>query len=127
MAHISGENGAFFIGTAADGDEAEETGINNWTLHYEVAALDVRDFADAGQPSRIVGIKDWNGTAKGFKDGAPAALGLYKVQLKESDTANQLWSGDAIIQSIDVDVSVDGAVTYSYNIIAAGTLTPASA
>ena len=127
MAHISGEDGAFFIGTAGDGDEAEETGINSWTLHYELKALDVRDFADAGDPSRIAGIKDWNGTAKGFKDGAPAGLGLYRVQLKESDTANQLWEGDAVITSIDVTTDVDGAVQYSYTFEGAGTLTLATA
>lgn len=128
MAHIAGKSGAVFIGTAGDGDEAEVGDCKSWSLDYTVDALETTDFEDDGVRSYVPGCSGWSGSFDQVKDGVPEGIGtLIKLQLKESDTADQLWEGDAIITGVHPSTSFDGIVTYTYDFQGSGALTPAAA
>jgi hypothetical protein len=77
-----------------------------------------------GAPNKIPGGYDWKGTFNGFKNGAPLTIGTQiALVLKETQTATQKFSGNAIINSFNGEVNVDGAVTYSYSFEGTGALT----
>ena len=122
MAHKSGKLGQ--VDAAA-----EITGIKSWSLEYTLQALDTTDFADAGVSSFLAGITEWHGSFDGYKDGTPIALdgAIITVKLYETQTANEFWTGSAIITAERVAVDHDGLVTYSYDFQGTGALTVAAA
>ncbi len=109
MAHRAG-----LAGSASAGGVV--AGIKSWSLDYTVEALNTTDFADSGVSAFIPGISQWSGTFEGFKDGIPVA-GLHTevlLTLKETQTANEDWEGQAIITGITPSTDHDGIVSYSY-------------
>ncbi len=122
MARLIGYGGAVKIATAA------VAGIKSWTLDYETAALDSSGF-DGGQwDTFIPGTKSWRGSFEGFKDGAPLTVGTeIALELEESSTSNQEWTGQAIITAVHPAVAREGLVLYPYDFKGTGTLTPATA
>lgn len=128
MAHLAGKGGAVYTGTAGDGDETEVGDCKSWSLDYTTDALESTDFEDAGVRAYIAGCSGWTGSFEQVKDGAPTATGsIVKIQLKESDTGGQLWSGDALITGVHATTSFDGIVTYTYDFQGTGALTVATA
>lgn len=125
MARVKGCGGSVLVGTGTAG----VTGIREWTLDYTVNIIDGRGFDDACEPNPVIGMKEWGGSFRGFKDGAPITTLFEEVaiQLKESDTTGQEWTGSAVITGIHPHVSVDGLVEYSYDFMGKGTLTEATA
>ena len=122
MAAIAGISGAV---TVAAG---EVNGIKNWSLDYNFDALDSTDFQSDGVAEFIPGKSQWSGSFDGDKDGAPLTIGTeIALVLKESDTANQQWNGQAIVTGISSSVASDGIVTYSYSFQGTAALTIASA
>ena len=130
MAEISGRGGEVQFGASS----SQVIGIKSWTLNYAVEVLDTTDF-DNGQATNsprtfTPGLSGWSGTFEGFKDGAPIALSFTSaasLKLLESQTASQLWTGNAFITGIDPTVAVDGTVDYTYSFQGTGELTEASA
>jgi len=128
MAHIAGKGGAVYTGTAGDGDETEIGDCRSWSIDYTTDALETTDFEDAGVRAFVAGCSGWSGSFEQVKDGAPTTTGsIIKLQLKESDTSNQLWEGDALLTGIHSSVSFDGIVTYTYDFQGTGALVPPAA
>ena len=130
MAEISGRGGEVQFGASS----SQVIGIKSWTLNYNLDVHDTTDF-DNGQATNsprtfTPGLSGWSGTFEGFKDGAPQALGFTgsgTLNLLESQTSSQVWTGTAIITAIDVNTPVDDVVTYSYTFQGTGELTEAAA
>jgi len=121
MAHVAGKAGEVDNG-------ATISGIKSWTLDYTVDALETTDFADAGVRSYIAGCSGWSGSFEGYKEGAPEAIGSeVALTLKETQTANQCWVGQALITGIHPSTSFDGVVSYSYDFQGTAGLTVATA
>lgn len=123
MAHYSGKAGEVDTGSGV-------TGIRAWTLDYTVAVLETTDFADAGVRTILPGISQWSGTFEGLKDGTPQALGTsssVSLQLKETQTGTQKWTGSAYITGVHASVAHDGTVDYSYDFEGTGALAAPSA
>jgi len=123
MAAITGKSGAV---TVAAG---EVNGIKNWSVDYAFDPLDVTDYQSDGVREVIAGRSQWSGSFDGDKDGAPlTTIGtVVALVLKESDTANQQWSGQALLTGISAAAPSDGVVTYSYKFEGTGVLTLATA
>ena len=122
MAHRAGSAGS----VQAPGVIA---GIKSWSIEYTKVALNTTDFADAGVSSFIPGISEWHGSFEGFKDGVPIA-GLHTeiaLTLDETQTANEEWTGQAILTAIRANTDHDGLVSYSYDFQGTGELEEASA
>ena len=118
MARVRGCAGAVYFSATT------VTGIREWSLDYTVNILDGRGFDDNCSPHPIVGMRDWGGSFRGPKDGAPITMfttGTF--ELRESTDTTQKWSGSAILTGIHPTVSVDGLVEYSYDYVGIGTLT----
>ncbi len=99
-------------------------GIKSWTLDYTVEALNTTDFADAGVSEFIPGITQWSGSFEGFKEGVPIA-GLHTqvaLILDETQTAQEEWTGNAILTSISPNTEHDNIVSYSYTFQGTGAL-----
>jgi len=124
MAHVAGKSGAVKTGTAGDGDETEVGDCRNWSIDYTVDALETTDFEDDGVRSYIAGCSSWSGSFEQVKDGAPTTIGsIVKLQLLESDTANQLWEGDALLTGVHSSLAYDGIAVYTYDFQGTGALT----
>ncbi len=126
MAHLAGTGGSVIAGV---GTGTTATGIKAWSVDYTIDVIESTDFADAGVRSYILGASGWAGSFDGLKDGAPIALSTATcaLQLKESATTGQIWTGNAYITGIHPSVTFDGIVTYSYDFQGTGALTIATA
>lgn len=123
MARVRGCGGSIIVGTGTTG----VVGIKEWSLDYTVDILDGRGFDDACQPNPVIGMITWGGSFRGPKDGAPLAMfATAAIQLKESTTTGQAFTGSAILTEFHDTVSVDGLVEYSYTFLGKGTLTVAT-
>jgi len=122
MAEISGKAGEVQVAGAT------VAGIKSWSIDYTGDALETTDFGDSGHRTYVPGIDGWSGSFEGFKDGAPKGIGAeIALVLKESATANQLYTGQAIITGSHPSVDVDGIVGISYDFQGTGALVPAAA
>jgi len=122
MAELAGKSGDVTVGGSSVGD------VKSWSLDYAVDALEVTDMDDDGVRAYIPGCSGWSGSFECNKDGAPEAIGSeIALVLKESDTANQQFNGQAIITGLSVSTSFDGVVTYNYTFQGTGALTVATA
>jgi len=122
MAHVAGKAGQV--------DAASEVaGIKSWTLDYTADTLETTDFADVGVKTYVIGGSGWSGSFEGFKDGAPLPIAGAAVTIKlyESQTANQFWTGSALIVGIHPNTPGDGIVGYAYDFQGTGALTVAAA
>lgn len=118
MGKLAGYGGAVKI-TAAS-----VAGIKSWSLDYSFTALESTGFDSSGHKTFIPGIDEWSGSFEGYKDGAPLTVGTeIALELEESSTANQEWTGQAIITAIHPATSVDGLVLYSYDFQGTAALT----
>ena len=123
MTHYAGKAGEVFIG-------AEVTGIKSWTLDYTVGVVDTTDFADAGVRSILPSVSQWSGSFEGYKDGTAIPLGVSSscaLQLHETQTSSEKWTGTAYITGVHPSVSYDGMVSYAYDFEGTGALVPPTA
>lgn len=118
MARVVGYGGEVTIGASPI------AGIKAWSLDDVANVADTSGF-DTDQPKTFLATQtEWSGSFDGFKDGAPLAKGaVVAVELKESATATQKWTGDVIITGRRPVGSVDGMIMYSYDFQGTGALT----
>lgn len=122
MARLKGCGGNVKIAAAA------VAGIRTWSLDYVMNVEDTTGFDSSCHKGFTATIDEWAGTFEGFKDGAPLAIGTeVALELEEAATANQEWTGQAIITAVHPSTPVDGVVTYSYDFQGTGALVVASA
>lgn len=118
MTHYAGKAGEVNIGT-------EMTGIKSWTLDYTVGIVDTTDFSDSGVRSIVPSVSQWSGSFEGYKDGTAATLGTsssVSLQLQETQTTTEKWTGTAYITGVHPSVSYDGTVNYAYDFEGTGAL-----
>ena len=122
MARLKGSGGSVKIATVAI------AGIKSWSLDAVMNVEDVTGFDSSGHKAFIPTIDEWAGSFEGFKDGAPIVKGTeVALELEESSTANQEWTGQAIITGVHPSTPVEGVVMYTYDFQGTGTLTAATA
>jgi len=122
MAHLAGKSGD--VTTAGSSVGA----VRSWSLDYTFDALETTDMDDDGVRAYIPGCSGWSGSFEVVKDGAPESIGSeVALELLESDTAGQKWTGQAILTAVRVSTSFDGIVTYAYDFQGTGSLTVATA
>ncbi len=120
MAHYSGRAGSVSTGAVV-------LGVKSWTLDYTVGTVDTTDFAASGTRSLLPSVSQWSGSFEGLKDGTAQVLGVTSavtLQLLETQTGGELWSGSAYITGIHPSVSFDGTVNYAYDFEGTAALTP---
>ncbi len=119
MARLSGVAGAV---TVAGGSAI--AGIKSWTVDQVVDTPETTGFDSSGKREYLPGLFGWSGTFEGYKDGAPLTIGTeIALVLKESATATQKFSGQAIIKGLSAKTSVDGVATYAYQFQGTAALT----
>ena len=107
---------------------ASVTGVKSWKLDYTFDTLEGTGFDSSGAKVYTPGLKGWNGSFEGYKDGAPLTIGTsIALVLKESSTAGQNYSGSAIVTGLHPSVGVDGLASVSYDFQGSATLTIATA
>jgi len=122
MARLSGKAGNVKIATVP------VAGIRSWTLDVVMNTQETTGFDSGGHKDFLPTIDEWAGSFEGFKDGAPLAIGTeVALELEESATANQEWTGQAIITAVHPNAAVDGVVMYSYDFQGTGVLVLATA
>jgi predicted secreted protein len=121
MARISGKSGNVTVAAS------DVTGIKSWTLDQTFDALEGTAFDSSGHRTYIPGLDGWSGSFEGYKNGAPLTIGTeIALVLEESETATQVFSGQAIITGFNASTGVDGLSTYSYTFQGTGALTIAT-
>ena len=125
MSHYSGRAGEVDTGAGV-------TGIKSWTLDYTVGVLDTTDFADAGVRTILPSVSQWSGSFEGYKDGLAIVLSttiatIVLLQLQETATSTEKWTGSAFITGVHASVAFDGTVSYAYDFEGTSTLVPPTA
>lgn len=116
MTRLSGKAGSVYIGSNI-------AGIKSWTLDQIVEALEGTGFDSGGHKVYTPGLGGWSGSFEGFKDAAPLTIGTaISLELRESQTASQKFTGSAIITGLHAATAVDGLVTYGYDFQGTGAL-----
>ena len=124
MARLAGYGGNVKYGAGP----TTEAAVRNWTLDFVVNTGDTTGFDTSQWMTFLPLLKEWSGSFETLKDGAPISIGtVVAIELEESSTANQEWTGNVIITAIHVNTPVDGLVTYNYDFQGTAALTPASA
>jgi hypothetical protein len=124
MARLAGYGGNVKYGAGP----TTATGIKSWSVDYTVDTYEGTGFDSSGKKVYTPGLSGWSGSFEGVKDGAPITIGsAVDLQLEESATAGQEWTGSGIITGVSVNTPTDGLVTYSYSFQGTGALTPATA
>lgn len=103
---------------------ATVAGISNWTLNYKSGTEETTDFESSGAEEHLSTVTGWSGSFEGKKKGAPLAIGGVAValELQETSTSTQKWTGNAIITDIEAVTNVKGVVTYKYSFVGTGAL-----
>lgn len=119
MSAYSGKTGLVKVASAT------VSGISNWTLNYKSGTEETTDFESGGAEEHLSTTTGWSGTFEGKKKGAPLVIGgaAVALELLETATASQKWTGNAIITDIEAVTNVKGLVTYKYSFIGTGALT----
>lgn len=124
MARLKGSGGNVKYGAGP----TTAVGIRSWSLDYVYNVEDTTGFDSSGHKAFTPTIDEWAGSFEGPKDGAPISIGTeVAMELEESATTNQEWTGQGIITGVHPNVPVDGIVTYSYDFQGTGALVVASA
>jgi hypothetical protein len=121
---------ARLIGTAGQVTVAgsEVVGIKSWKLDHTFDTLDSTGFDSSGHRYFLPSLDGWSGSFEGFKDGAPLTIGTeIALELKQSATSTQKYTGQAIIHGAHPSVSVDGLNVISYDFTGTGALVIATA
>ena len=106
MARLAGYGGNVKVATAA------VAGIRAWSLDYIMNVVETTAYDSSGHKVFIPTIDEWSGSFEGFKDGAPLSIGTeIALELEESSTANQEWTGQAIITAVHPASSTPGSDT----------------
>lgn len=99
-------------------------GIKSWEIDYEYDVLDATGFDNSGVKAFKVGPSQWKGKFEGYKDGAPLTIGSeIAIALKESQTATQKFTGQALITGLHAKTAHEGLAVYSYDFQGTGALT----
>lgn len=108
---------------------ATVSGIENWSLSYKSGTEEATDFESAGVEEHLSTITGWSGSFEGRKKGAPLTIGgaAVAIELQETATSTQKWTGSVIITDVEATTNVKGLVTYKYSFIGTGALTLPSA
>jgi len=110
MARLSGVAGQVTVASA------EVVGIKSWTLNHTFDTLDTTGFDSSGHRTFLPGLDGFNGSFEGYKDGAPLTIGTeIALELRQSATSTQKYTGQAIINSAADTVTVEGLCTASYS------------
>jgi len=110
MARLVGYGGEVTVATVP------VTGIKSWKLDYTFDTLEGTGFDSGGAKVYTPGLKGWNGSFEGYKDGAPLTIGTeIALVLKESATGTQKYNGQAIVTGLHPSVGVDGLAVMSYD------------
>ena len=118
MAKLVGTAGSVKVATAA------KAGIRSWSVDYVVDAVESTDFSVVGVAAYLPGVSRWSGRFEGFKDAAPIAIGSeVALELLESATAGQKWTGQAIITAVHATTEHSALVGYSYDFQGTAALT----
>jgi len=100
------------------------TGVKSWTIDQVYDVHESTAFDSSGVKAFLPGAYGWSGTFEGFKTGVPLTIGTeVALELLETQTANQLFSGQAIISGLHASAGIDGLVTYSYDFQGTAALT----
>lgn len=122
MARLVGYGGEVTVATVP------VTGIKSWKLDYTFDTLEGTGFDSSGTKVYTPGLKGWNGSFEGYKDGAPLTIGTeIALVLKESATATQKYNGQAIVTGLHPSVGVDGLAAVLYDFQGTAALTIATA
>ncbi len=117
MARLAGTAGEVSVGGVA------VTGIKSWGLDQSIEALEGTGFDSSGNKVFTPGLKGWSGSFEGYKDGAPLTIGTeIALVLKESATATQKHTGQAIVTGFSPKTDVAGLVAYAYTFQGTGAL-----
>lgn len=117
---------ARFAGTAGEVTVAgaSATGIKSWTLDLIYAALETTAFDSVGVSAFIPGKSAWSGSFEGLKVAAPLTIGTeIALVLKETQTATQKFTGQAIVTGLHAKTDIEGLVTYGYDFQGTAALT----
>jgi hypothetical protein len=117
---------ARLVGTGGEVTQAGGTiaGIKSWQLDYEYDTHESSGFDNSGVKAFKVGASGWSGSFEGYKDGAPLTIGTeVALVLKESQTATQQFSGQAIITKLGAKTGHNELSTYTYAFQGTGVLT----
>ncbi len=117
MARLAGKAGEVTVAAGS------VTGIKSWTLDYKVDAVEGTGFDSSGHRIYAAGLDGWSGSFEGYKDSAPLTIGSeIALVLKESQTATQKFTGQAIITNLKPTTHVEGLVAYAYDYQGTGAL-----
>lgn len=121
MARLSGVAGQVTVAGV------EVTGIKSWTLDQKVDALEGTGFDSSSVKVYSPGLSGWSGSFEGYKNAAPLTIGTeIALVLKESGTATQKHTGQAIVTGFSPKTDVSGLVLYAYTFQGTGALTIAT-
>lgn len=121
MARLAGTAGEVTVAGGA------VNGIKSWTLDYVVDAYEGTGFDSSSNRVYSSGLKGWTGAFEGYKDATPLTIGTeIALVLKESGTASQKHTGQAIITGFHPATGVDAMVTVSYDFQGTDALTIAT-
>jgi len=125
MSAISGRYGSVVF-------SGGQTTIKSWSLNYTADLYDSTNFDDStGGKSYVSGFTGWSGSFEGFfsatgNTAVPGTTGTLTLKTSATGTTD-LWNGSAIITGMDVNTTVDGLVTQSYNFQGTGALATSTA
>lgn len=99
------------------------TEVREWSVTEVGDPLDVTSFDDAGWRNFVLGLQGATGSFVAFGD-RPVIGSVSGLQLDEGLTTGDLRiSGDALINSIETGVAVDGSVQHSCDFTFKGEVT----
>ena len=135
---LSGRYGKFFWGADPTGSgnatPAEVLSVRNWKERSTSDPPKVNSMSSDGFDEYIPGFVGWTVTAEGYwnrretkLDGNPPAItagmpGVFQGIVDSVEDPSKYCEGWGIIRSAEVDVNVDGSVTWSLEIQGSGEL-----
>ena len=100
MARLAGYGGAVKYGAGP----TSEAAVRGWTLDFVKDTAETTGMDSSGHKVYIPTLDGWSGSFDTLKDGPPITIGSeVALELEESSTANQEWTGQAIITAIHVN------------------------
>lgn len=125
MARISGKIGQVKLDATTP---SVVYGVTSWEMTYEGNAIDVTGMNDNGAKTFIPGLTSATITVEAFEesdhplntDVRPGNIVLFDLYYQSTDS--NYWYGSAIVTSASPSVQVDGAVKWTINLQATGTV-----
>lgn len=120
MAVISGKNGTASVG----GSIADCTG---WSLTWSSNNPSYGSTDTSGYKKRVGGVKDWSGSYSAKYNGGTTTPGQTAGGASFTLDGSTSWSGDVIVDSVNLEVDMDDGdvVGYSVDFSGNGVLTAA--